>query len=228
MTQQTKSRLLLLLSLAPWITAAISMSFLPDQIPLHYNFAGEIDRWGSKYEEFFLAGVFSLAGFILWFMGKWNGKCADTEEESVKAKANAKTVVTTGIVVQLFMCVLQVGFLWSAMREIESEATTMSLPMMQVTVIGLGILFIIMGIIMPKTRPNSMIGIRTRSSRKSPELWRKTQVFGGVVFVAAGAITVVGGLFFEGPEGIIVLMAATLGAAILSTIYPWYLTKKKK
>lgn len=36
---------------------------IPDQVPGHYNAAGEVDRWGSKFELFILP----IIGLFLWF-----------------------------------------------------------------------------------------------------------------------------------------------------------------
>ena len=33
------------------VGTAILLIFTPDTIPVHYNFAGEVDRFGSKYEN---------------------------------------------------------------------------------------------------------------------------------------------------------------------------------
>lgn len=43
------NRLGLLLLIIPLAVAIISLFFLPDIIPLHWNNAGEVDRQGSKY-----------------------------------------------------------------------------------------------------------------------------------------------------------------------------------
>ncbi|MGE7842995.1 DUF1648 domain-containing protein [Lysinibacillus sp. NPDC093712] len=41
-------------------------STLPEEIPAHFNGAGEVDRWGSKIELFILPGI----GIFLWiFLG---------------------------------------------------------------------------------------------------------------------------------------------------------------
>ncbi|MFJ5767467.1 DUF1648 domain-containing protein [Lysinibacillus sp. NPDC093210] len=41
-------------------------STLPEEIPAHFNGAGEVDRWGSKIEVFILPGI----GIVLWiFLG---------------------------------------------------------------------------------------------------------------------------------------------------------------
>lgn len=42
----------------------IAWSTIPDQVPGHYNAAGEVDRWGSKYELFILP----IIGVFLWLM----------------------------------------------------------------------------------------------------------------------------------------------------------------
>ena len=40
-----------LISSLPLVITAVALQFMPDTVPLHYNAAGEIDRWGSKYES---------------------------------------------------------------------------------------------------------------------------------------------------------------------------------
>ncbi|MDQ0270588.1 DUF1648 domain-containing protein [Cytobacillus purgationiresistens] len=44
----------------------ISWAQLPEQVPGHYNAAGEVDRWGSKFELFILP----IIGIFMWlFLG---------------------------------------------------------------------------------------------------------------------------------------------------------------
>ena len=52
------------LAVLPTIVTAVALKFMPDTVPLHYNFAGEIDRWGSKYEHL-LMPVFLIVFVIL-------------------------------------------------------------------------------------------------------------------------------------------------------------------
>ena len=97
--ERVLSWVLLALCVAPILVAVVGIQFLPDQIPVHYNAAGEIDRWGSKYEELIIGVVFSLGGWILWLVSRFSGCFADTETERVQARANAGIVRITGIVV---------------------------------------------------------------------------------------------------------------------------------
>ena len=77
--ERVLSWILLVLCAAPILTAVVGVQFLPDQIPVHYNATGEIDRWGSKYEELVLGVCFSLSGWILWLVSRFSGAFADTE-----------------------------------------------------------------------------------------------------------------------------------------------------
>ncbi len=44
---------------------------LPDKVPAHYNFAGEVDRWGSKWELWIFPGLMFESAAIA--MGWWKG-----------------------------------------------------------------------------------------------------------------------------------------------------------
>ncbi len=119
---------LLFLSVAPFLIAAVGVQFMPDRIPVHYDIAGNIDRWGSKYEEFILAAAFSLSGWILWLVARFSHCFADTEEELVKARANANIVIVIGIAIQLFFCAMQVIMMLGAIHEAHTGATASAVP----------------------------------------------------------------------------------------------------
>ena len=212
------SWVLLFLSFAPFLIAFIAIQFLPDQIPAHYNALGEIDRWGSKYEEFVLAVTFSLSGWILWLMARFSGCFADNDEELAKAKANAKVIVVVGIAVQLLLCALQIIFIYGAYREAALGAQVSVLPIWKITGIGVGILYLIIGNIMPKAKPNSVVGVRTSWSRSSPEAWAKSQRSGGITFAIAGAVCILLSLVLHGFAVFVAMMACTLVATVVACV----------
>lgn len=57
---------------------------IPDRIPLHYNFAGEINRWGNKHSLLFLPIVnfliYLLLTVVLFFPSSWNISVEVTKE----------------------------------------------------------------------------------------------------------------------------------------------------
>lgn len=55
---------LLIASVVPIIISAISVFFLEDSIPMHYNSDGVVNRMGSKYEIFIYPVLILLLGII--------------------------------------------------------------------------------------------------------------------------------------------------------------------
>ena len=51
-----------LIILLPMLAGIILWKQLPEQIPMHWNFAGEVDRWGSK-----AFAVFGMPAILLGF-----------------------------------------------------------------------------------------------------------------------------------------------------------------
>ena len=215
---RTASWILLGLSLAPLLIAFVAVRFLPDQIPLHYNAAGVIDAWGSKYTEYILAGIFAFSGLVFWFIALVGDKLADTEAERARAIANARVAVKIGIVVQAMMCALQVVILYGAWRDASMAASVSVLPIWKIVGIGCGILYILIGNEMPKTKPNNLMGVRTVWSCSSPEVWAKSQRAGGISFVVAGVLCIVFSLLLHGFVLFWIVMACTVIAAAVACV----------
>ncbi|MBR0171554.1 MAG: DUF1648 domain-containing protein, partial [Lachnospiraceae bacterium] len=58
-----------------WIISFISLAgtalvlpFMPDLVPMHYDAAGNIDRWGSKYENLMLPAFIILFTLLFFLM----------------------------------------------------------------------------------------------------------------------------------------------------------------
>ena len=68
----------------PLLIAVIALPFLPEKIPAHYNFAGEIDRWGSKYETLIFPLVTIGMGLFMLWMAKISAKTGRRREEQRK------------------------------------------------------------------------------------------------------------------------------------------------
>lgn len=60
-------RVMWIVSVIPFIITAIALQFMPDSVPMHYNISGEIDRWGSKYENLIFP-VMILLFTLFWHL----------------------------------------------------------------------------------------------------------------------------------------------------------------
>jgi uncharacterized membrane protein len=77
----------------------IVWSQLPDKVPGHFNGAGEIDRWGSKYELIAIPiiSLFMFLGISLMekYPSVWNTGVTVTEENKERVYREVKNMIVT-------------------------------------------------------------------------------------------------------------------------------------
>ena len=205
------------LAVLPTIVTAVALKFMPDTVPLHYNFAGEIDRWGSKYEHF-LMPVFLIVWVILmqvitYFQEK---KIEDepTPREQASRRNNIKVVRIVTIVFEIFWLILICWMLWTSKENANLGTEQTATNIGQFIWIAMGILLVVIGNILPKSRMNSLVGIRTEWSMYNEEKWSKSNRFGGIVLMVTGIAMVITSLILKESA----LIIANLGLVILSSI----------
>jgi alpha-beta hydrolase superfamily lysophospholipase len=81
--------------------------------------------------------------------------------------------------------------------------------------IGLGL--VVVGNIMPRTRPNWVAGLRTRATLSHPDIWRRVHRWFGALLMVTG-LAVVGISFVTAPVALVVAAAGGLGSAVLATL----------
>jgi uncharacterized membrane protein len=92
--------------------------------------------------------------------------------------------------------------------------------------IGVGLLMVIIGNYLPKTRRNYVMGLRTPWALADERVWDKTHRFAGPLFMLGG-LAAVAGAFFGTPEAhIAVLMIAALVPAIVSFVYSYLVARR--
>ena len=212
------------LAVLPAIVTAVALKFMPDTVPLHYNFAGEIDRWGSKYEHF-LMPVFLIVWVILmqvitYFQEK---KIEDepTPREQASRRNNIKVVRIVTIVFEIFWLILICWILWTSKENANIETAQASTSIGQFIWIAMGILLVVIGNILPKSRMNSVVGVRTTWSMYNEETWSKSNRFGGIVLMVTGIAMVITSLILKESALIIVNIGLTVLSSIVILVYTY-------
>ena len=83
-------------------------SSIPDKIPMHYDIAGQVDRWGNKIELLFLPilswGMYILITVAEAFPKAWNTGVRVTEENAHRVYRILKSMIkiTKLIVIAMF------------------------------------------------------------------------------------------------------------------------------
>lgn len=212
---KTKKTLLFILMYLPLVVVLIALQYLPEKIPAHYGFDGQVDRWGSKYEALLLPIINLLFGYFM--LG--NAKLAEKREEH--GENNKKATITMGILELILFNALNIYFLYTSFNKVEN-LSSVPFGMEQLAFTVLGVLMIVMGNIMPKLRMNSLIGLRTHWSMKNEATWKKSQHMGGISFIIGG-IMIIG--ICTAIKGIPCLLSV-LGVVTILTVVDVFLTYK--
>lgn len=210
-------KLMWIVSIGSMIITAIAMQFMPESVPMHYDMAGNVDRWGSKYENLiFPIIILALALFMSLLIRFYEKKAATLDEKSQAGNmTNIRTIGIIGAVTTIVFGLMQCFLLYGAYAGAKTEATQAVVDIGKVSCILLGIILIIMGNFMTKTRINGSIGIRISWSMYNDTTWRKSNRFGAIAMIVAGLLTVLSAAFMKSSFG---ATMAALGYICLATI----------
>lgn len=198
------------------VVSVIFISMMPDQVPMHYNAAGEVDRMGSRYENLIFPGAMILVGIPLIFVGK--KKDLKRSEEIV--------LLSTGISILAAFNILNIVLMYKALTY-ESGAM-LGLDVLKIVVVFLGVLFVLLGNVMPKVRRNSLVGLRTGWSMLSDTVWQKSQRFSGIASVVCGLLLLISAVFFSGEAAAVVLAVLVVVWLILCVAASYSYYKKEQ
>lgn len=208
-----------ILMFLPLAAVLIALQFLPDRIPAHYGFDGQVTRWGSKYEALIFPAMTVLLGVIMLALAKFSSK----QEES--GSNNERVCLAVGIASMALLSAMTAYFLYTDFHAVQN-LSTMALDVNQMMFGLLGIAMVILGNIMPKLRLNSVVGLRTAWSMKNETTWKKSQRFGGVSFIVGGAAIIVTCFFTKGIACLLWAMAILAVLVAVDIGYTYSLSKK--
>jgi len=190
------------LLLAMFALAAITWPHAPDRIPVHWGLNGSVDRFGGKFEGLLLVPLIGLAIYLLFLVLPR----LDPGRANYAQFAGAYTLLRFSILVVLAL-VDGVIHLW--IRGVRPSMSTL-IP------VFVGAMFVAIGSVLGKIRPNWFVGIRTPWTLSSKVAWTKTHRVGGWVFMAAGLLLILAGAL-DSTTALIVAVALT-GAGVLGTV----------
>lgn len=183
--------------------AAITWPGAPERIPVHWDIHQQVDRYGGRFEGLLAIPLVTLGLYLLLLVVPR----IDPGRANYAAFLGAFTTLRLALVV--FMAAIYgVSHLW--IRGIQVQMNTV-MPLL------MGALFIVVGNLLGKLRPNWFVGIRTPWTLSSKDAWVRAHraggwvfIGGGLVFMAAGvvrttwAFPIAAGLFLAGLIGVVV------------------------
>ena len=92
---------------------------------------------------------------------------------------------------------------------------------------GTGLMFMVIGNYLPKVKQNNTIGIRVIWTLQDEENWNATHRFSGKLWMAAGILCMLCGLFEENMAALVLYIISIMAAAIISILYSYLFYRKK-
>ncbi|WEV64808.1 SdpI family protein [Bifidobacterium sp. ESL0732] len=217
---------MVLLGLLPLIIVLLALPYMPNIVPAHYNASGELDRWGSKYEDLILPLLTLLicAGWLVGEIPLERGVHKDSNSEM-----GPKTTVRMWAIGGCCMfAVFSAMTVWIVADAFSKGHTGSKIPLEAVINVVTGLVFIVIGNVMPNAKMNRWSGIRVPGAFKSRESWRRCQRFGGFVFILGGVVLVVFGLAMHTQDrmNLYAILAVTLIIVLACYVYGIYAGKK--
>ncbi len=221
-SKRKMKKLMWAISILSLVLTAIVLQFMPDSVPMHYDLSGNIDRWGSKYENLLFPAIILLMS-LHWhlFIAHYEKKAAkaSAEKERAEALSNAKVLEIVGVSMAVMFTVMQGFILYSAYAEASVNAAQAYVDIGKISCILIGVMLIILGNYMPKTKKNHMAGVRVSWSMYNDTTWVKSNRFGGVAMMIAGLSIIITTVFVRSAVAVVLLLAYILVAAVITLIY---------
>ena len=197
-----------LVILLPTIIGLLLWNQLPDKLPTHWGFDGQVDGWNSKP-----FGVFAVPLILLVF--QWICVFVTRLDKQNQTGSNEK-------VLSLVLCIFPVLSLLTGLG-MYGSALGWEFSVSEAMPALIGVMFLVIGNMLPKCRQNSYLGIRLPWTFASEENWNKTHRLGGKVWMASGAAMLVSVLL----DWAWLFLAAILAAALIPAVYSWLLYRKQ-
>jgi uncharacterized membrane protein len=196
----------LLVGLASGFSAAV-YSKLPAEIPTHWDVNGIVNGYTSR------AWAAVLMPLVLVAMALILPRLPEIDPRSenyAKFRPSYDLVVGASMTVMALVhaAILGAGIGWPV-------------PIATIMPIMIGALFVVLGNVMPRARPNWMFGIRTPWTLTNDRVWERTHRVGGITFVGAGLLLIVAA-FLKPAAMVGVLITASLLASIIPIAYSFF------
>ena len=182
-----------------WAASGLPPGFV---LPTHWNVRGEVDDTMPALTALMIPVGITLALGILFAIIP----LIEPLQEKLEASAAMLRVVWIGML----------GLMIVVQAKIAGPALGHDIGPSSIVVV-IGVLFVALGNVMPKSRPGFFVGIRTPWAIMDTDNWIATHRVGGKLMMTAGAMIAVLGLV-PAPDS--VKLPITMGILLFSSVFP--------
>lgn len=198
-----------ILTLLPILVGVILWKDLPASLPSHFGLDGQADGFSSKLEVVFLIPLLMLGLHFFAVV------VTSLDPKASHVSPKMKTLIYW--LVPLISGLVQLSIYGAAFGLI-GNSTRIGLMMV-------GIVFLVVGNYLPKTKQNYTVGIRLPWTLDSEENWNKTHRLAGRLWVLGGLIILVNG--FLSWAVFYVFIAVLLVMVLVPIFYSYWISRSQ-
>ncbi|MEP6956694.1 MAG: SdpI family protein [Chthoniobacterales bacterium] len=196
---------------APFLVLLMVWRELPAQVPIHWNLAGEVDRWSPAFPGIFLGPIFSLAVVML---------CRLLPRLDPKLRAYPGTRGRMPNVLRIFRISFATFFVALFALQL-AAALGQSLPVSRVVFSAILLLLALCGNYSGNLQPNYFVGIRTPWTLESAETWHATHRTGGRLLFFGSVALLLLQFTLDDRLFLLLITGAALSFTLWCVLYSW-------
>lgn len=217
MTSSSRSRLQrwypVLLAALGALLSVVVYSRLPSSLAIHWDLDGNPNGWMPRPIGAFFGPVFLL---LLWQLLRLAPRIDPRQENYARFGGAYDTIVAGVLLLVLATHVITILF-----------ALGIHVPIGRLVPALVGVLFVVMGNVMPRLRSNWWFGVRTPWTLSNERVWARTHRLAGYCMAGAGILMVLAALALPVSLELPVVLGAAVAAALAPIVYS-YLTWRRE
>lgn len=179
-------------------------------IPMHFNLAGDVDRWGGRTEAALVIAGMAAVSLIAGWAFDISARRPEADDARRRGLGLAKSIAVSA------PCLVSAMIAGLSLSPTGSAAGGLSMVLM-----GVCALIAVMGAVMGKIAPNALVGVRTPWSLTSKLSWEKSNRLAGRLFFWFGLVGVFQAPAAPQPLGMQVLVGVVLLITALTVLESW-------
>jgi uncharacterized membrane protein len=190
--------------------SALAWGQIPDrtQVPIHWDLAGEADAFASKEVGLLMTPALAIGLLALFVVLP----AVEPRGRNLARSGPAYLTMTAAAIV--FTGAVHVAVVWTALGN--------SIDIPRVVGGGLGLLYIVIGNMLGKTRSTWFMGVRTPWTLSSERSWSKTHRLAGRLFAGLGGLTLIAAVTGR-PELIVAVIGGGTALVVIGAVAYSYL-----
>ena len=181
----TPLRLLLLAALFVALVAGFILVPAGATLPVHWGLDGEADAFLPRDLALLMPAAAVALVWGIFLVVSRIARPADIDAGRYVTAVTLTALTAMFLVIEIVLVLIGIGTPVNAV---------------QVVALAIGVLLVVLGNAMPKSRPNSFAGIRMPTTLRDPANWQATHRLGGVLCIVGGLVLLVAALLVPAPQ----------------------------